>query len=310
MRTLMELPVHKLLKQQFQTMDIVHAATTFHFSKTLDMPELSKAFQPIAPEILSALDLTKIFSVGVNHSLLKLARMPTFDLGPRFASALTEAAAFAESSRAIEHPELVFAFLDELSEDEWRGLQERDLNPVVAALILVGFLLESRRTEAAGLCLAFVSALMAAYRYCSKQRSDDDPTDVSEEKSTVGASHLGEVPCCRAAEADDQEQDADETKFEIRSRARPRSHWRRAPPRSSEASLPSRPTRVRARRVVREVRGTDLRFSVATHQVFELSLSVGPARRFGRAQASGHVDLAGGSDRMPLRTTRLSKQPR
>lgn len=150
-----------------ETLKTIHATPTFNFPKTLDMPivtpKIAEALRPTFAEAFGALDLPKVFTAGVNNALMDLARMPRFDVGPHFASAMREAAVIADSPAVIEQTEEALAGLDELTPVQQRELQKDLANAVAAILTLVAFLVDDNRIQLASACLALAAAFLSLY---------------------------------------------------------------------------------------------------------------------------------------------------
>jgi hypothetical protein len=126
-------------------------------------PKIAEALQPSFAEAFSALDMPKVFTAGVNEALRDLARMPRFEVGPRFATAVREAAVIAESPAVIEQAEEALVDLDELTPIQRRELQKDLANAVAAILTLVAYLVEDDRVQVASICLALAAVFVSLY---------------------------------------------------------------------------------------------------------------------------------------------------
>jgi hypothetical protein len=150
-----------------ETLKTIQAMPTFNFAKTLETPivtpKIAEALRPSFAEALGALDVPKVFSAGVNDALKDLARMPRFEVGPRFATAMREAAVIAESPAVIEQTEEALRDLDELTSVQRRELQKDLANAVAAILTLVAFLVDDDRIQLASACLALAAAFLSLY---------------------------------------------------------------------------------------------------------------------------------------------------
>jgi hypothetical protein len=145
----------------------IHSTPSFNFAKTLDTPivtpKIAQALRPSFAEALGALDMPKVFTAGVNEALRDLARMPRFEVGPRFATAVREAAVIAESPAMIEQAEEALVDLDELTPVQRRELQKDLANAVAAILTLVAYLVEDDRIQLASMCLALAAVFVSLY---------------------------------------------------------------------------------------------------------------------------------------------------
>ena len=150
-----------------ETLKTIHAMPTFNFAKTLDMPivtpKIAEALRPSFAEALGALDVPKVFSAGVNEALKDLGRMPRFEVGPRFAIAVREAAVIAESPAVVEQTDEALVDLDELTPVQRRELQKDLANAVAAILTLVAYLVEDDRVQLASICLALAAVFVSLY---------------------------------------------------------------------------------------------------------------------------------------------------
>jgi hypothetical protein len=150
-----------------ETLKSIHATPTFNFSKTLDLPivtpKIAEALRPSFAQALASFAVPPAFSGGVNEALKDLARMPRFEVGPRFATAVREAAVIAGSSAVVEQTEEALVDLDELTPVQRRELQKDLVNGVAAILTLVAYLVEDDRIQLAGICLGLAAVFVSLY---------------------------------------------------------------------------------------------------------------------------------------------------
>lgn len=150
-----------------ETLKAIHSTPSFNFAKTLGTPivtpKIAEALRPRFAEALGALDMPKVFTAGVNEALSDLARMPRFEVGPRFATAVREAAVIAESPAVIEQAEEALVDLDELTPVQRRELQKDLANAVAAILTLVAYLVEDDRVQLASISLALAAVFVSLY---------------------------------------------------------------------------------------------------------------------------------------------------
>jgi hypothetical protein len=150
-----------------EVLKTIYSTPSFNFAKTLDppimTPKIAEALRPSFAEGLAALDMPKVFTAGVNEALRDLARMPRFEVGPRFATAVREAAAIAQSPAVIEQAEEALVDLDELTPVQRRELQKDLANAVAAILTLVAYLVEDDRVQLASICLALAAVFVSLY---------------------------------------------------------------------------------------------------------------------------------------------------
>jgi hypothetical protein len=150
-----------------ETLKTIHSMPTFDLAKTLDMPvvtpKIAEALRPSFADALGALAIPKVVTAGVNEALKDLSRMPRFEVGPRFATAVREAAVIAESPAVIEQADAALVDLDELSPVQRRELQKEIANAITAILTLVAYLVENDRAQLASICLALAAAFLSLY---------------------------------------------------------------------------------------------------------------------------------------------------
>jgi hypothetical protein len=149
-----------------ETLKRIQAMPTFKFMQSLDgpivMPRLAEALRP-SFAAMGAVAPSQTFTAGVNDALKDLARMPKFEVGPRFGVAVREAAVIAESPAMREEVDDALFDLEDLSPAQRREFELEIANMIAAILTLVAYLTENRRVELATICLALAAALIAVY---------------------------------------------------------------------------------------------------------------------------------------------------
>jgi hypothetical protein len=145
----------------------IHAAPTFNFMNSLDAPvitpNIAEALRPSFGEAFRALDVPEAFSAGVNEALKDLARMPRFEVGPRFGISVREAAVIAESPAVRDQTDETLIDFDDLSPVQRRAFQTDVAHAIAAILTLVAYLSDDGRVELASVCLALAASFVSIY---------------------------------------------------------------------------------------------------------------------------------------------------